>query len=200
MDTSRWPAIDHLTMGASRGPCQLASAGPGNRRVGPQAEASRKAHRSPANHPARLGGCKMSAHLEHHLGLPALRIRSAAVSGWIAVRRTAIVRAACTEPRDSVRPAHRTDWCSKRPLPSKRAAAHPRSRRERRASDHCGRLSRSNGLYRPCTSMRMRQWSLGPQASTAFWAVTVTRSAIDREANTKSSCRVAPAGPCCSVW
>ena len=44
--------------------------------------------------------------------------------------------------------------------------------------------------------MAMRQWSLGPQASTSLRAVTVTRSAIAVEAKTKSSWRVAPAGRC----
>ena len=41
--------------------------------------------------------------------------------------------------------------------------------------------------------MTTRQWSLGPHSSMPFIARTDTRSAMDSDANTKSSCRVAVA-------
>ena len=37
--------------------------------------------------------------------------------------------------------------------------------------------------------MAIRQWSLGPHSSRPFNARTVSESAIDSEANTKSNCR-----------
>src|SRR5262245_6555584 len=46
------------------------------------------------------------------------------------------------------------------------------------------------------TSMPTRQWSLGPQFSGSFTALTRTCSDKPTEANTKSSCRAAVAGDC----
>jgi len=187
-------------MGASRGPCQLASAGPGNRlRVGPRLKHRGRLTVLPRN--IRRGSaaarCRRTWRTTWAYG----------PSGFGPLRY--LVGSRFVGPQSFARPAPNGGTQSDRRT-ERIGGANDRSLRgglrlTLEAADDGVPLiiavdARARTVYRLCTSMRMRQWSLGPQASTAFWAVTVTRSAIDREANTKSSCRVAPAGPCCSVW
>src|SRR4051812_19907820 len=82
--------------------------------------------------------------------------------------------------------------CTSDMLPAKGVTARHGSREQ--ASRNAGSEQTSNDQM--ATSIRTRQWSLGPHSWTAFRATAVTRSASESEAKTKSSCRVAVCGVC----